>query len=342
MTIGVRFHRALALAICGFVFATTVSTLQAQTAPAASNNVAQESPSRVPLGAVIQRLQPSPLPAPFVLSPADEANLNKLLVDWEASNSKIKTFACNFTRLEYNPAVVGGDPNQVTTESHGVLKYAAPDKGMFKVTRMTNFVPDLKSGKIVKQDADPTEWWTCDGKSMFEVVDKPEKLVVEKPLPPEMRGQAITDGPLPFVFGAKAAALKSRYYMRVVTPPQVKDDVWLEAFPKQQKDAANFSRVTIILRKSDLQPWAIQIFNPGANTQNNSRTMIKLEDASINSLWAPVQYLFDDFAQPHPIGYRHVVDNSLINPNTVPAPNLQTKQPSDNTQAARLKATPQR
>ena len=35
---------------------------------------------------------------------------------------------------------------------------------------------------------------------------------------PEMQGQSIGDGPLPFLFGAKADTMKSRYWIREITP----------------------------------------------------------------------------------------------------------------------------
>ena len=158
--------------------------------------------------------QPQPLlvAPPFRLSPQEQADLDGLLKAWEQQSQGVKYFKCTFNRLEYNPAFANGNPNQLTTESHGEIKFAAPDKGMFRVLNMFNFVQDPKTQKYKKQPIQPTEWWTCDGKSMFQV-DAAKKEVVETPLPPNMQGTAIADGPLPFVFGAKAEALKKRYLM---------------------------------------------------------------------------------------------------------------------------------
>ena len=41
------------------------------------------------------------------------------------------------------------------------------------------------------------------------------KQLVEHPIPPQLQGQAIVDGPLPFLFGADAAKLKQRYWMKL-------------------------------------------------------------------------------------------------------------------------------
>ena len=102
---------------------------------------------------------------------------------------------------------------------------------------------------------------------------------------PEMQGKSITDGPLPFVFGAKADILRKRYYMRIITPPSMAgEQIWLEAFPRMQKDAANFAWVEIILTKNDKLPVAIQIYNPGCDPKvehkKQSRTMISFSPVS--------------------------------------------------------------
>ncbi|HTQ40060.1 MAG TPA: hypothetical protein VMJ32_13630 [Pirellulales bacterium] len=330
MTSRAGFTTAFTSAICwltiGLPLTAQTTPPQATTSPHSTNSAPQQ-PQAMPLAP----------PSGFLLSPGDEANLNKLLTDWENANTNIRTFKCTFTRWEYDPAIVGGNPNQPVALSKGELKYAAPDKGMFKVEEQTNYVPDPKTGQFVEQKVKPTEWWTCNGKSMFEVtVRDNQTLVVEKPLPPEMQGKAITEGPLPFVFGARAETLKTRYYLRMITPAAAaKTDVWLEAYPKLQKDAANFSHVTLILSKADLQPTAIQIFNPGANTQNPARTVIQLENPSINNPWAPLENLFDDFARPNPLGAKHVLEQNAIPPpatTQLPAGNT-----TDNSQASRGK-----
>jgi TIGR03009 family protein len=252
-----------------------------------------------------QRLFVAP---PFVLSPQEEAELDGLLKAWEKQSQGVKYFYCEFNRLEYNPAFAGGNPNQLTTESQGEIKFAAPDKGMFRVTAISNYVLDPKTHKYAKQPDAPTEWWTCDGKSMFQV-DASKREVLETPLPPEMQGTAIADGPLPFVFGAKADALKKRYFIKNVTstiaPKDAATSIWLEVRPKLQKDAANFSMVQLIFTKKDMQLTAMQIFNPGANAQNLSRTVITFDSQKINDPWAPWKQMLSDFSRPNPIGYTH-------------------------------------
>jgi TIGR03009 family protein len=326
---------ALVLMACEFCFVSPLSAQTQHDAPQSRPPEAAAQPGGVlPNG---QSAQPQHLAVqpPFVLTAHQQQELDQLLDEWERNNSAIKTFKCSFTRWEYDPAFIP-NPKQPKTECHGELKYAAPDKGLFHVTDASEAVLDPKTHTWVMQKVDPTEYWTCDGKSIYQV-DANKKQIIEQPIPAEMQGKAITDGPLPFVFGAKADVLRKRYFMRVITPQErAKDEVWLDARPRTQKDAANFSRVELILSKPDLQPVAIQIYNPGASEQNQSRTVIKLENASVNSPWAPIQQLFNDFARPSILGYKHVVEQPRVPPPAAP----QTPGGNGLEQAGRGKSPP--
>lgn len=250
---------------------------------------------------------------PFVLSPQQEAELNKLLNDWEAKGAQIKSFNCAFKRWEYNPTFSGNDQSQALAEAEGEIKYYAPDKGLFRVTRGWDNVFDQMTGKYKPGPEKPGDYWTCNGKSVFQV-DHDQKTIEEHPLPPHLQGQAIANGPLPFVFGAKAAVLKQRYYMRITTPEKAREkEVWLEAVPRTQQDAANFSKIDLILSKDELLPVAMQMHNPAYNGQ---RTVINFHSSKVNSVWAPLQQMVNDFARPNVFGYRHVV-----NPPPAPAGN---------------------
>ncbi len=182
------------------------------------------------------------LPARFQLTPHQTAELNRVLKAWEAASSQVKTFECDFNRFTYD-ATFGNPDRPVFDEGH--LKYAAPDKGMFKV-----------------EGARP-EHWICDGKAIFEY-NFQSKLLTEHRLPPELHGKAISDGPLPFLFGANADKLRQRYFLRITTPPDKSGkEVWLEACPRYQQDAANFQRADLIIAVSGMQPTAVQIWEPG-------------------------------------------------------------------------------
>jgi TIGR03009 family protein len=147
------------------------------------------------------------------------------------------------------------------------------------------------------------EHWVCNGASIYEFRHT-ERQLRETRLPPEMQGKAISDGPLPFVFGAKADTLRKRYAMRLVTPPGVTDQIWLEALPRMQADAANFSKVELILQARDLMPFAMQIFKPGGQDRDvyqfDPRT--SLIDKGLD--------MIRDFSKPvTPLGYTFILED---------------------------------
>jgi TIGR03009 family protein len=156
--------------------------------------------------------------------------------------------------------------NQPPPPEEGELKFAAPDKGLMK---------------IEAKEATQSEQWLCDGKSIYQF-DYTQKLVTEFVMPPELQGKGIGDGPLPFVFGIEAQKLKQRYFMRIITPPNVPNEVWLEAYPRYQQQAAEFSKVQVILQIAGttkaLLPFAIQIYSPNGK----DRTVYQLQNPSVN------------------------------------------------------------
>ncbi len=208
-------------------------------------------------------LRNAPPQAPFVLSPPEAKALENLLTDWEKRNKEIHVLESDFYRWKYDAVFGNGNP---PPPEKGILKFAAPDKGLMK---------------IEAKDPKQSEQWVCDGKSIYHF-DYPAKLVTEYVMPPELQGKGIGDGPLPFVFGIEAQKLKQRYFMRIITPRNVQNEVWLEAYPRYQQQAAEFSRVEVILQISGptkaLLPYAIQVFSPNGK----DHTVYQLQNPSIN------------------------------------------------------------
>jgi len=240
---------------------------------------------------------------PPPLSPAEAAALDQWLVAWEQRNAAVRTWSCTFHKWEYNawsPVDAKGE-RLAFTESTGELKYAAPDKGLYRVKESKQWSPEARRYEV--RGGDAGEHWVCNGESIYEFRHS-ERQLRETKLPVEMRGKAISDGPLPFVFGAKADTLKKRYWMKLITPADVRDQVWLEALPRYQADAANFSKVELILQARDLMPFAIQIHKPGGQDRDvyqfDPRT--NLIDKGLD--------MIRDFARPTtPFGYTYVLED---------------------------------
>jgi len=246
-----------------------------------------------------------PLPS---LSPEAAAALDRLLAAWEARNAAVRTWSCGFWKWEYNafgPVGPKGD-RLAFSESTGEIKYAMPDKGLFRVKESRQW--NVQTSRYEVRAGDVGEHWVCSGTSIYEFRHS-ERQLRETRLPPEMHGKAISDGPLPFVFGAKADTLKKRYAMRIVTPPGVADQVWLEALPRFQADAANFSKVELILQARDLMPFAIRIFKPGGQDHDVYQFDPKtsLVDKGLD--------LIRDFSKPvTPLGYTFILEDAAAPP----------------------------
>jgi TIGR03009 family protein len=180
-----------------------------------------------------------PARAPFQLTPKEHQDLDRVWIEWQRRSQAIKSFTCSLKRWEWDAVF------QKKTTGVGDLKYSAPDNGLYRVK-------DEKTGEMI-------DHWVCDGKSLYEF-NSTKKEVIERVLPPNMQGQAIADGPLPFIFGADAAKLKQRYWMRLIAPPEKQEDkICIEAFPRTQQDAANFKRAELLLNRADMLPFALQI-----------------------------------------------------------------------------------
>ncbi len=276
-----------------------VRPLPAGPAPGTIQGAVQPQSGAQPVA--VQQIGP---PAAPPLSPEAAAALDRLLAAWEARNAAVRTWSCGFWKWEYNafgPVGPKGD-RLAFSESTGEIKYAMPDKGLFRVKESRQWNP--QTSRYETRAGDVGEHWVCSGTSIYEFRHS-ERQLRETRLPPEMHGKAISDGPLPFVFGAKADTLKKRYTMRIITPPGVTDQIWLEALPRFQADAANFSKVELILQARDLLPFAIRIFKPGGQDHDVFQFDPKtsLVDKGLD--------LIRDFSKPvTPLGYTFILEDA--------------------------------
>jgi len=271
-----------------------------------------------------------PVQEPFTLTADQQQNLDTVLDNWEQKSNKIKTFKCEFSRWDYDPAF-GHPKNQLKAEGSGSIKYKAPDRGDYQIEKLQEW--DAGKNAFVP-NTETLDHWICDGESIYEFVSA-KKQLIERKLPPNLRGKAIVDGPLPFIFSAKADQLKSRYWMRDVTPAKFAGkEIWLEAFPKRQQDAANVKSATIILTSPDFVPYALQIVLP----DGKSNTAYEFKSPQVND---PLSTLKLDFMAPRtPLGWKRIVEdpNESAAPAAQPEQN-QAKRPADQSQAKRP-ATP--
>jgi hypothetical protein len=123
-------------------------TVLAVPAPAQSPSVPTQTAT--PPAAAPQRLAAVPPAQPPTLSPQQQAALDQLLAAWEARNAAVRTWSCTFHKWEYNawsPADAAGD-RLAFAESAGELKYASPDKGLFRVRESKQWNPETRRYEV--------------------------------------------------------------------------------------------------------------------------------------------------------------------------------------------------
>ncbi len=267
--------------------------------------------------------QPAPVaaqvPQEFQLNQLQQGELDQVLGAWQVASSKISTFKCSFKRWEYDVAfgpTINGRMEPLN-KNLGELSYNKPDKGSFEITEINTFKqqaappnqqpPAPIKGDWVKQPDAIGEHWVSDGKSIYEYRPH-DKQLVERPIPPQLQGQAIVDGPLPFLFGAEATKLKHRYWMKIEHfPNENPKQIWLLAAPKFQQQAADFRQVEVIFNRELLMPEAMQVTLPNGDRH---AYMFDLATARTNG---PLNWLNSFFTSPPvPFGWKRVVENMPV------------------------------
>lgn len=233
---------------------------QAYPPAAARPQAAQPGPGRpmtMPPGP--GQVAPGPTAPPWAdrLTPQQQAYVDQVLRAWETHGDRIEMFVSNFARRVYEPDPNSRQPGAMKLKSVdvGVMKYKKPDKGFFQILG-----DPQKSPEENKRQA---EKWICDGRAFYHY-DYVAQRVTENVLPPDMQGKGLGDGPVPFVFGAKAAKMKERYWICPLPAPRgVTDQIYLEVWPRHQKDAADFRWAEVILSAKDMRPIGIRRYFGG-------------------------------------------------------------------------------
>lgn len=287
----------LCVALCGSGVASAVAQQQVPQ-PAA------------PVQAAAAPVGSAQAPNGFQLNPLEQAYLDQVLDTWENESAKIITFKCPFQRWDYN-AAFGPGSGIPLNKDRGELSYHRPDKGSFQITEINKWqpkpvppgqTPGEVQGDWVKQPDAIGEHWVCDGKAVYEYRHDQKQLVV-RPIPEQMQGKSIVDGPLPFLFGAEAKKLKARYWMRI-EPNSEPSQIWLQAKPKFQADAANYQAVDLMLDRQQLLPTAMRVHLPN---KSSHLYLFDLDNATVNGSLDRLLALFK--APRTPVGWKRVVED---------------------------------
>lgn len=273
---------------------------QSQAQPRGTIRDARSTASQAPVGP----------PAGFQLTAEQSTRIDKMLATWEKQSSATKTFQAEFVRWLYDPVFgpKSGDASRITG---GQIRYAAPDRGMIKEDRVAKFDAKKKAAgekwPFTEVKNAVGEHWVCNGKSVFEFSHQTSQLIETK-LPPEMQGTAIADGPLPFMFGAKAATIKQRYWIRELTEGSFArkkdtDPYSLELIPRGRGGDA--SKVQIQLDAKEFMPQVLVVFD--LNEQQGGKSVYKFSERKRNSTANNLANFMNQFVSPRPpIGWTKI------------------------------------
>lgn len=271
-------------------------------------------------------VQPDFLP----LAPDHEQYLGQLLDHWEKTSSQIERLTCEFQRWDYDPTYCNWrDPRDNRLAAYrivrGKIQYGAPDKADSQALEIWEFAGTKDNANVEahynrNEAPEARERWMCDGKAIHEF-DFHNKKLYEVEIPPEMQGAALSQSPLPFLFGAKRTEMQDRFWMRVSTPPGVQDEYWIEAWPKRKEDAVNYQRVEIVIAAVDFLPKSIHIYSRDYDEKSSPISHhFEFADKLVNDRLSGIRDFFGAFIRPStPIGWERVQLNRMGGPRGVSA-----------------------
>jgi TIGR03009 family protein len=278
-----------------------------------------------PIGPESQPLIQAP---PWVpLPPAHEQHLQEILRYWENEARKIERYECQFTHWVFgmdknHQPLLDANGREAAQEIYrGTIKYMAPDKGMYQVKDAWTL--DLPTKQHTKESLERMgQHWICDGRYIYEFNYR-QKELRKIELPPDARGDAISRGPIPFLFRASNQEIQSRFWLRVITPKGVENEYHLEAVPKSQGDRAQFSSAILIIAQEDFLPKAIIMFPPAAVEGAPKRDQYVFENRKVNWTFTDVLqglkfWARDFFDPPTPDGWR-LIEQPFADAHSLPA-----------------------
>jgi len=225
-------------------------------------------------------------PAFVPLPPEKDLMLKQLLAQWQKATEGIQRYKCDFLRWQFDMTKIS-DPKVFHTAAKGVIRYMAPDKGMFRVDELKFVRKDPRNPNADWQlQDDPNqfgEYWICDGNSVY-LHDRTEKKAIKYMLPPQMQGKQVFNSPLPFFFGVDAQKIDQRFWVNPLADAQFNGQNVhvLDVYPKTQADAVNYHHVTVYLDQQESLPVAIEVCMPNWSEKTPNREFFEFRNRTSN------------------------------------------------------------
>ena len=260
------------------------------------------------------------------IEPADveepiSEELQKILDEWEKKSALIKSLHGTHTRVVYNLVF------EVEKLSEGKFYVETPDKGRIDLVGLPPKKGEVskrlgKKGEPFRLVADRAEKWICDGLEVKMVNDDEKNYEVED-LPKHLRGTNIINGPLPFLFGMKAAEIKRRYHIELI-PTKNTEVHTLRVVPRRLNDRDNYKEAFVRLDKARFLPTAVKLVDPTGNLETvYTFTILGVNNVNNSNFMSKMGELFgagdSDPFHPNLKKYKRVLPPNQANANAPPA-----------------------
>lgn len=213
-------------------------------------------------------------------APRVDQQLIPILKAWEEKSAAIDRVTAELKRFDYDHVF------RIEKRAIGEYWFEAPDKGRIDF-RPDPQIPDPPQSRIVRDgtpqiytvQADSHQVWICTGNEILDI-DVPNKSYNRAEIASQFRGERITDGPLPFLFGMKASKVMDRYVLSVGTmhdpegkrpvpegAPPAEPIIHIVAFPLDPRLQQEFRKAEVLLDARTYTPRAVKLFDPTGNRE---------------------------------------------------------------------------
>ncbi|QDU81845.1 hypothetical protein Pla110_35960 [Polystyrenella longa] len=204
------------------------------------------------------------IPRPEVKKPKDpqrEKALQKVLENWSESSKRIDRLEAEHIHYKFDHTF------QVVYQSRGKVFFEAPGKGRIDMQPIkqgnnggVGAKHEVEHNGVKRKyniQEDQEESWISDGELITQIKES-DKTYIELPIPKELHGSNVMNGPLPFLFGLPPEEARRRFDLELMD--LTKDSIVIKATPRTAMDHQNFKVALIKLSPQNYLPQGVKLF----------------------------------------------------------------------------------
>ena len=257
-----------------------------QTVPQGASAIVPQNTPR------LERRVPQTVQAPFQLTSAQQAEVDRVLKRWEDVSKTHKRIVIEFNRFEFKPALASAaNPNAPLHVDQGRADFTSSGKWMWSIRG------EWVGSKVV--EGQRAEKMLFDGESIYEF-DYAGKVVNQHILSEDMQGEDMVRAMLPFLFGTDMNELKRRYFIRLSKAPN-EGQICIDAWPRFLDEARNYKSARMIVDWAKMEPTGLRLVLPNG-TDSYSYEFTEVDINPKNPL-DPLNLLSDPFKVKVPSGW---------------------------------------